>query len=649
MKRIALISLIFLLFVSGKSLASHIVGGEFELIHVSGSTYQLNLIIYFDDVTGNPGAEDPSALPFIFRKRDNAFMDSVRLQNMGSTYVSYSNPACATGELVTRKIIYSADITLSPEEYNDPEGYYIVWERCCRNNTIDNVVLFSPDTVGQSFYLEFPAVNIDGAPFNNSSPVLFPPLSDYACIGQHYFADFAGTDVDGDSLVYSLATPLNSSSIVALPVPTPNQPDLESRPLVPWIDGIDVNNMVPGAPPLRISNNGFITVTPSMAGLFVFAVKVEEYRHGRKIGEVRRDFQMLVLDCPPLGVKPELTIKVPGDDFFDSRVDTLKFSRSDEKCFEFFVTDQDGGEEIKLDAVPVNFSANISDILIIKEGSINDADDTLKLEVCLPDCPLKETEPFIIDFIATDNSCPLPLSDTLRLVIAVESPENVSPEIASTDPAFAVFGDFIETIQYAGNQFKLNLEARDSDGDMMSMYMIPVELDVADFALGFTTISSEPGRIVSVLEWDLICEDFDFTDTTDSNEFTFRFLVEDMNECNAGSADTLTLKLNVKDVPNTHDTFLPPNAFSPNNDGINDYFELCDGDKSCDPSFILPYDNCSFQFVGVNVYNRWGKLVYQEEDRNFRWNGEGAPPGTYFYHLKYTNGLEYKGTINIIH
>lgn len=647
-KKIALLTLIFLFVLSGKSQATHIVGGEFELIHVSGFTYQLNLIIYFDDVNGNPAAEDPSALPFIFRKSDNAFMDSVRLINRGSSFVTYTNPECAIGDLVTRRIVYSNNITLAPDRYNDPEGYYIVWERCCRNNTIDNVVLIADNTVGQTFYLEFPPV-VDEREnaFINTSPILFPPLSDFACVGQQYFADFAGTDPDGDSIVYSMATPLNSSSIVALPIPTPNNPDLESRPRVPWIEGINVNNMVPGIPSLRISREGLLTVTPTLPGLYVFAVKVDEFRAGVKIGEVRRDFQMLVLDCPPPGVQPGLTVRVPGNEGFNNEVDTLKFAVTDDKCFNLLVTDRDGGETIVMNAIPVNFSENINNIFTNDRGQIINGNDTLNIQVCLPDCPLKENEPFIIDFVATDNTCPLPLMDTLRLVIEVQSPENNDPGLAASDPEFAGFDDLIETTQFAGNLFKITLSGEDVDGDLLTLDMLPVGVNVENFDISFNNISSEPGKIVSVLEWDLNCEDFNFEDTIQDNSFTFQFLLDDINECSSGQPDTLTLNLTVEDVPNTHKVFQPPNVFTPNDDGINDYFELCEG-EDCDPRFVLPKDNCTARFIGINVYNRWGRLVFSDTRRNFRWDGENAPPGIYYYYLSFTNGLEYNGTLTIL-
>ena len=51
--------------------------------------------------------------------------------------------------------------------------------------------------------------------------------------------------------------------------------------------------MIPGSPKLNISSDGFITVKPTSIGLYVFSIKYEEFRNGAKLGEGRRDFQML--------------------------------------------------------------------------------------------------------------------------------------------------------------------------------------------------------------------------------------------------------------------------------------------------------------------------------------------------------------------
>ena len=77
-------------------------------------------------------------------------------------------------------------------------------------------------------------------------------------------------------------------------------------------------------------------------------------------------------------------------------------------------------------------------------------------------------------------------------------------------------------------------------------------------------------------------------------------------------------------IPRT-DIFIP-NALSPNNDGKNDKF------------FIKhPYD----VNINLQVYNRWGNLVYNKKDYTNDWDGKSnqpgilfgttLPDGTYFY------------------
>src|SRR5690606_11678583 len=100
--------------------ASHIVGGEFELIHISGSRYRVNLILYFDKKNGSAGARDASVDARIFRKRGNALMMDVHLVDLSETPVDYSQPACSDGELVTSRIVYTTIITLSPSDFSDP-------------------------------------------------------------------------------------------------------------------------------------------------------------------------------------------------------------------------------------------------------------------------------------------------------------------------------------------------------------------------------------------------------------------------------------------------------------------------------------------------------------------------------------------------
>lgn len=68
-----------------------------------------------------------------------------------------------------------------------------------------------------------------------------------------------------------------------------------------------------------------------------------------------------------------------------------------------------------------------------------------------------------------------------------------------------------------------------------------------------------------------------------------------------------------------------PNAFSPNNDQINDRFEFV---STCP---IIEFD--------LKIFSSWGELLFQTNDPNFKWDGtykgESLPLGVYFFHVKY--------------
>lgn len=80
-----------------------------------------------------------------------------------------------------------------------------------------------------------------------------------------------------------------------------NVDDRTAGTTVSWLPGFSATSAIPGSPPLTINQQtGELRVTPSTIGLYVFSVLVEEYRNGQLIGAVRRDYQLFVVDCPPV-------------------------------------------------------------------------------------------------------------------------------------------------------------------------------------------------------------------------------------------------------------------------------------------------------------------------------------------------------------
>jgi gliding motility-associated-like protein len=92
-----------------------------------------------------------------------------------------------------------------------------------------------------------------------------------------------------------------------------------------------------------------------------------------------------------------------------------------------------------------------------------------------------------------------------------------------------------------------------------------------------------------------------------------------------GCSDTVTKLITIEP-----DFFVfVPNAFTPNNDGINDVFY---------PQLTFVSDD-TFSFV---IMDRWGNQVIEIIDPTKGWegkkdNGETYPPGVYAYTIRYTN------------
>ncbi len=292
MKKIYLSVLV--LFCHFASYATHIVGGDITVKHLSGNSFEVTLHFFRDCLSGTAGFDDPITLG-VYDKVTNAeaFQFSMSL---GTTQVLALGDSCFTPTgLCVEQGTYISTITIP----NNPNGYYISWQRCCRNNIIQNIA--SPGSAGMVFYAEIP-----NPALGNSSPVFGSYPKAYMCNSQPNIQDFSANDADGDSLAYSLVTPLNGSATSTAPIPTPSSGPYSS---VTWVSPYSAANMIGGSPAMTIdAHTGILTANPNTLGVYVFAVLVEEFRGGVKIGEVRRDIQYKVIVCntnqPPVFSAP---------------------------------------------------------------------------------------------------------------------------------------------------------------------------------------------------------------------------------------------------------------------------------------------------------------------------------------------------------
>jgi len=134
----------------------------------------------------------------------------------------------------------------------------------------------------------------------------------------------------------------------------------------------------------------------------------------------------------------------------------------------------------------------------------------------------------------------------------------------------------------------------------------------------------------------LSCTDCDNPIYTGINSLTYTVSAITQNGC----AGTTTVELTV--VPN-YDVFIP-NAFSPNNDGGNDFWSV--------------YGNLNaLKEFEIQVFNRWGEKVYESTDPNFKWdgyaNGKTIDAGVYVYTAKFVfidnhTNTNFKGSLTVL-
>lgn len=292
---------LFLLVFSLKSFATHIVGGEIFYDFLGGNNYRITLKLYRDCFTGLAPYDNPATI-FIFDNSGN-LVDSVEIPFPGSIVlpVSVNNPCfIPPTNICVEEAIYITNVNLPPIS----GGYNITYQRCCRNNSILNLV--NPGDVGSTYMAHIPD---PASGVNNSSPhyINFPPI--FLCLGVPLSFNHAATDSDGDSLYYELCDPftgldatcpiLGSQASGGCPMVASPPP----YPFVPWLGSYNAAYPLSASPGLNINpQNGFMTGTPNMLGQWVVGVCVSEYRNGVLMDANKRDFQFNVVDCPNLPV-----------------------------------------------------------------------------------------------------------------------------------------------------------------------------------------------------------------------------------------------------------------------------------------------------------------------------------------------------------
>ncbi len=94
-------------------------------------------------------------------------------------------------------------------------------------------------------------------------------------------------------------------------------------------------------------------------------------------------------------------------------------------------------------------------------------------------------------------------------------------------------------------------------------------------------------------------------------------------ESDKGCKDTARYLLKVNDIF----TFYAPEAFTPDNDGVNEYFQVFG-------------HNINEKTYTLTIYDRWGEIIWQGHSLKDKWDGKAKgdkkiKPGTYIWHTEF--------------
>ena len=292
--------------------ARHIIGGEvyYDCLGIDSSgntpmaTFRITFNMYRDCFGGGAGFDSPASFG-IYRGGGNSWThvqtEMEPVQQIANLQINDDPCVNEPDNVCVEKGTYVFDVTLPVID----ESYLIAYQRCCRNNTIVNIL--QPGETGAVFQVEISPlaqqICNDSPTFNN-----FPPI--VVCAQTPLAFDHAATDNEGHTLVYEFCTPLTSGGTLGSN-DNPGDPTACNGVTPSAVNCIPPYDDVFFLPPNFSVNEplgmgsgttinaftGLLTSNPQLIGQHVIGVCVREFLNGQLLSEVRRDFQFNVAQC----------------------------------------------------------------------------------------------------------------------------------------------------------------------------------------------------------------------------------------------------------------------------------------------------------------------------------------------------------------
>ena len=345
--------------------ATHLVGGEMNYRYLSEGVYEITLTVYRDCYLGIPDFDEPGFI--LVYTGGGTFLGAFVINGDPKIKLPVEvKDECFTAppHVCVERKQYIFNGELPPNS----DGYYLSYQRCCRNNSIINEMddkTSSSGDSGMNLFAFIPSEQKikDGNPvFNN-----YPPVA--ICANQPLIFDHSAVDPDGDSIVYRLCTPTDALSPDN---PTVNSFNYDAVPFVDvrWRNPYTLDSLMDSKVKLQInSQTGLITAYPTRIGQYLVGVCADEYRDGKYISQTKRDFQFNVAECGKVSVSSFFT----EDTLCNQLEVTFHNNSKGANHFKWFYGDGDTSDAI--DGVHVYKDYGAYQVMLVAYGN-NGCNDT---------------------------------------------------------------------------------------------------------------------------------------------------------------------------------------------------------------------------------------------------------------------------------
>jgi gliding motility-associated-like protein len=274
--------------------ASHIIGGEISYECLGNNQWKIKLDVYRDCFYGQAPFDAPAHIS-VFNDA-GVFVNNLNVSPMFTDTIpnNIAGDPCLfpPSDVCVEHAHYEGTVTLTQPN----TGYYFVYQRCCRNETIANIL--DPDQTGATYWVYLSNAARQAC---NSSPKFKNPPPVFVCVNKPINHPYAATDANGDSLVYSFYTPFEGATFAQPQPPFASAPPYTNDTVVWYPPNLYSLNSLLGPSTVQTlsinSQTGLITGFPEIMGQFVVGVQVKDYKNGQLMSVIRRDFQYNVGVC----------------------------------------------------------------------------------------------------------------------------------------------------------------------------------------------------------------------------------------------------------------------------------------------------------------------------------------------------------------